>query len=51
MFKYEGTFENDKKHGEGVFTWPSGNKYVGQFMNDYRHGYGEMYWKDQHYKG
>lgn len=43
FYSYEGEYENDKKHGEGIFIWPSGNFYKGTFLNDFRHGYGEMY--------
>jgi hypothetical protein len=27
--KYEGEWENGKKHGNGVFYWSNGNKYEG----------------------
>lgn len=27
--KYEWQYENDKKHGIGVFSWPDGRKYHG----------------------
>ncbi len=51
-FSYEGDYENDKKHGEGIFRWPSGNEYRGKFVNDFRHGFGEMNWVDgSYYKG
>ena len=36
----------DKKHGQGVFTWESGNMYKGGYLEDEREGYGEMYWTD-----
>jgi len=26
---YSGRFENDKKHGYGVYTWESGKRYEG----------------------
>ena len=49
---YEGSYEDDKKNGIGMFTWESGNYYKGCYKDDERHGYGEMYWKDgSQYKG
>ena len=39
---YEGEYLNDRKCGEGVYTWSNGCRYRGQFENDLRHGYGEM---------
>ena len=42
----------NKKHGQGTFTWKSGNMYDGTYCDDQRHGYGEMYWYDGSiYKG
>ena len=38
--KYEGHFEDGKKHGEGTFTWSNGNCYVGNWIADMKHGYG-----------
>jgi hypothetical protein len=43
---YEGEYMNDKKCGEGIYTWKNGCKYKGQFENDLRHGYGEMIFLD-----
>lgn len=43
---YEGDYENDKKHGQGVFTWASGNIYKGDFVEDQRMGNGQMLWTD-----
>lgn len=39
---YEGTFENNKMHGEGKYTYSSGtgNFYVGNYKNGKKHGYG-----------
>jgi len=31
---------DDKKHGEGEFTWPDGRKYKGQWENGKQHGKG-----------
>ncbi len=44
---YEGLYENDKKHGWGVFEWESGNRYEGNYSEDERHGYGVMKWTDE----
>lgn len=44
--QYEGAYENDKKHGNGIFTWASGNVYKGSYVNDEREGEGEMRWTD-----
>jgi len=39
--KYVGEYKNDKRNGQGTFTFPkSGNKYVGEFKNDKRNGQG-----------
>jgi len=38
--KYEGQFEDNKKHGKGTFTFPSGAKYEGDFKEGKRHGQG-----------
>jgi len=44
---YEGQFENNMKHGKGIFTWGnSGNKYEGDFKFDYRNGFGIYTWLD-----
>jgi len=39
---YEGDYALDKKCGNGVFKWASGNIYKGEFKNDEREGFGEM---------
>ena len=33
--QYEGEFENDLFHGDGVFTFNHGDKYEGQFKKIY----------------
>jgi len=39
--KYVGEYKNDKRNGQGTFTFPkSGNKYVGEFKNGRFHGQG-----------
>jgi len=37
---YEGQYCDDKKHGSGKFTWPSGKSYEGQWVSGERHGIG-----------
>ena len=50
--KYEGAYINDKRNGEGKYTWGGGSYYIGSFVEDLRHGYGEMNWdEDSYYKG
>ena len=34
------------KHGNGTFTWETGNQYKGSYQMDQRSGYGEMNWND-----
>ena len=46
---YEGEYQMDKKHGQGVFTWASGNIYKGAYKDDERDGHGEMRWTDGSY--
>jgi len=43
---YKGEFVENKKHGQGVLTWPDGRQYEGQFVNDEFHGQGTMSWPD-----
>ena len=32
--------KNDKKHGQGTFTYPDGKKYVGEYKDGKQHGQG-----------
>ena len=43
---YEGFFKNNKRHGQGTFTWKYGDKYVGQWKDDKENGQGSYYFKD-----
>jgi len=36
-----GDFENDKQHGLGIFTWPSGTLYEGQCRDSMFNGQGK----------
>jgi len=48
---YDGTWENDQRHGEGTFVGTTSN-YQGFFLNDVRHGYGKEKWEDSNqYEG
>mmetsp|Transcript_35099 Transcript_35099/g.40561 ORF Transcript_35099/g.40561 Transcript_35099/m.40561 type:complete len:97 (+) Transcript_35099:594-884(+) len=40
--KYEGEFKDDKRHGFGVFVWPSGKEYRGYWKNGKMHGEGKV---------
>lgn len=31
--KYEGNYQDDKKHGFGTFTWADGRQYKGEWRN------------------
>ena len=49
--KYVGEYRNDKKHGQGTYTWgpPSknaGDKYVGEWRNGEKHGQGTYTYAD-----
>jgi hypothetical protein len=35
---YSGDYENDKKHGQGTYSWPDGKAYEGQWQNGKQHG-------------
>ncbi len=39
-YKYEGTIEEGKPNGLGIYSSPSGNQYVGEFKNGKKHGHG-----------
>ena len=43
LYTDEGDFRDDVMVGNGVFTWPEGDRYDGQFVNGMRHGKGVMY--------
>ncbi len=44
--EYEGEYKLDKKCGQGIFKWASGNIYRGDYKDDERDGHGEMRWVD-----
>ena len=42
----EGEYQNGKRNGYGIYTWPTGKKYMGQFKNNNFHGEGELVYSD-----
>jgi len=50
--KYDGVWQNGKKHGRGVLTWGKGGKYDGQWQDGKWHGQGFCIWlSGQNYDG
>ena len=44
--KYEGDYDNDLKHGQGVYTYPNGDVYEGEWKEGLRHGSGKYTYKE-----
>ena len=44
--RYVGEFQNGKKHGKGIYTWPGRQRYEGEYKNDFRDGKGIVTWSD-----
>jgi len=42
--EYRGDFKAGMKDGQGVKTWPNGDRYEGGFVNDRKQGYGKYVW-------
>lgn len=42
--EYRGGFKAGMKSGEGVKTWPNGDRYEGGFADDCKRGYGKYVW-------
>ncbi len=42
--EYRGDFKAGKKDGQGVKTWPNGDRYEGGFKNDVKDGFGKYSW-------
>ena len=38
--EYIGEFKDDKKQGQGTFTWANGDQYIGEYKDDKYHGQG-----------
>ena len=41
--KYEGKWKNDKRCGDGEYTWLDGTYYQGTFKNGLLHGEGVLF--------
>jgi hypothetical protein len=42
--EYRGGFKAGRKHGQGVKSWPNGDRYEGGFAEDSKQGYGSYVW-------
>ena len=53
--KYEGDWEDNKKHGKGIYYYNNelwkGDKYEGDWENDNQHGKGIYYYNNEPIKG
>ena len=45
-FVYEGSMRDGKRHGQGTFTWPDGDRYEGEWRDNIKHGKGIKTWAD-----
>jgi hypothetical protein len=44
--KYIGQYKNNKRSGQGIYTWTTGDKYIGQYKNDQMSGKGTLYYNN-----
>lgn len=52
MTKYEGGWDKDKKHGEGLAVFKDGSIYTGTLKKDVFEGFGKFEWAYGHlYEG
>jgi len=45
-YKYEGTIENGKPNGRGIYSLPNGNQYIGEFKDGKKSGHGTYTYKN-----
>lgn len=41
---YKGSWQDNKRHGHGIYTWKDGVRYEGNYVRDLREGKGVYYW-------
>jgi len=51
MYKGERTQDGKRMEGNGIFTFPSGDKYVGEFKDGVFHGEGTVFFSNTHGSG
>ena len=44
--KYVGEYRDNKRHGQGTYTYADGDKYVGEYRDGEANGQGEYTWSD-----
>src|SRR5262245_50411367 len=49
--EYRGAFKAGRKHGQGLKTWPNGDRYEGEFAADGKNGYGVYEWGQGQWQG
>lgn len=47
---HQGQYSNDKKEGQGKYSWSNGDWYEGEWKAGLRHGHGIYVWKDKNEK-
>ena len=47
---HQGQYSNDKKEGQGKYSWSNGDWYEGEWKTGLRHGQGIYVWKDKNEK-
>ena len=43
-YEYKGEYKDNKRHGQGTFTFADGEKYEGEYKNGKRNGKGTYYY-------
>ena len=44
--RYEGEWQDGKRHGRGIYKWAAGHRYDGAWSDDRPHGLGTAYFAD-----